>query len=421
MATNANLLTTSKVTKQTLAKLENNMVIASKADWALEDEFGSKNGQIGDSISIRRPIGGTVRTSLEWSGAVPFEGKILLTINQPAGIDLKFSDEDMTLKVEDFSKRYIDKDANVLANYFDGYVYDLVMKNAYNTVGQYGVAITSDTVLAAREKLMTFGCPDDGEIYGVLTQKHNRNLVGAQSTLFNAQKEISDMYKKGFMGEYAGISFAASNSSPKRVDGTVWTGNVGSVVVSAQSPLTSGWADTGTISVAGFTAGRTLKAGDVFTLSGAAGTVKYYNELTKTETEYDMQFVVLEDVASSTSAAQSVKIAPALIVSGDYKNVGGNLNASVSLIVHSESGKTEGTESIIFHKQAIKLASPKLVIPGNKDEGTQERGESGINIRYLRAYAPFGAGASTMPFFGARLDTIFGGVLARREWCIRIR
>lgn len=422
MSVNANLLTTSKITKQTMAKLENNLVIAQKADWALENEFGNGAGQIGDRLGIRRPINGQVRSSLDWVGNLPYEGKIDLVIDQTGAMSIAFSDEDMALKVEDFSSRYIDSNAVALAAYFDAYVYGLAINGAYNVVGQYGTAITSDTVLAAREKLMSFSCPDDGDIYGVLTQKHNRNLANAQSTLFNSSKEISDIYKKGRIGEFAGIEFASSNSSPRHEDGTVWTGSAGSIVVSAQSPLTSGWADTGSITVAGFTAARTLNVGDVFILSGAAGVVTQYNEVTKAETEYTQQFVVTEAVASTTSAGQVVKFSPALIVSGDYKNVAGNLNASVSLVAYSESGKTAGQESIIFHKKAIKLASPKLMVPNNKDEGKIETSdETGLKFRYLRAYAPFGAGASTTPFFGARLDSIFGGCLARREWVCRVR
>lgn len=422
MSVNSNLLTTSKITKQTMAKLENNLVIAQKADWALENEFGNGAGQIGDKLGIRRPINGQVRNSLDWVGNLPFEGKIDLVIDQARTMSMQFSEEDMALKVEDFSSRYIDANAVALAAAFDAYVYGLAIDGAYNVVGQYGTAIGNDTIGAARELLMTYATPDDGDIYGVLTQKHNRSLASAQAGIFNAQKEVSDIYRKGRIGEFYGIEFASSNSSPRHEDGTAWTGAAGSIVVSAQSPLTSGWADTGSMTVAGFTTARTLKVGDVFVLSGASGVVTHYNEITKAETEYTQQFVVTEAVTSTTSAGQVVKFAPALIVSGDYKNVAGNLNASVSLVPYSESGKTAGSESIVFHKKAIKLASPKLMIPKNNGEAKMETSdETGLKFRFWAANAAFGAGSSTTPFFGARLDTIFGGCLARREWIVRIR
>lgn len=426
MSVNSNLLTTSKITKQTMAKLENNLVIAQKADWALENEFGNGAGQIGDKLGIRRPINGQVRSSLDWVGNLPYEGKIDLVIDQARTMSLQFSEEDMALKVEDFSSRYIDANAVALAAAFDKYVYELAVNGTYNVVGQYGTAISNDTIGAAREVLMTYATPDDGDIYGILTQKHARTLASAQIGLFNAAKEVSDIYRKGRLGEFYGIEFSSSNSSPRHEDGTAWTGSAGSIVVSAQSgataPLTSGWADTGSITVAGFTAGRTLNVGDVFVLSGAAGVVTHYNEITKAETEYTQQFVVTKAVASTTSAGQVVEFAPALIVSGDYKNVAGNLNASVSLVPYSEAGKTAGSESIVFHKKAIKLASPKLMVPKNNGEAKMETSdETGLKFRYWAANSAFGAGASTTPFFGARLDTIFGGCLARREWITRIR
>lgn len=414
-AQNTNLLTTSKITKESLMQLVNNLVVASKANWEYSAEFGKEVEQIGDSISIRRPFLASVREdSMTWVGNLPYEGKVTLTIEKIFGVDLKFNDADLSMRIEKFSDRFIKQAVVVLANKIDSYVYGVCQNNAFWTVGQYGTAITSDTILQAKEYLDAMNCPDDGEIYGVLTPKQNRNLSNAQLTLFNAQKAISEIYMKGRIGEFAGIDFAWSNSSPTHTDGTVWTGNVGSTVVSAVG-LTSGWAETSTIVATGFTAGRTVAAGDVFTLSGAAGTVKAYNPLTKAALPYDQHFVVVTAVGSTTSA-QSLVISPALILSGDYQNVYGNVNASVSLIPYSVSGYTAGQEGLVFHKKAVAVASPDLVLPNNRDQGWRETDdETGAKVRYLRAYD------ATNAHFVTRLDTILGAKLLRPEFVIRVR
>lgn len=416
LSQNSNLLTTSKVTKEALMQLVNNMVVASKADWSYSKEFGKEVEMIGDTLSIRRPVLSTVREdSMTWVGNLPYEGRVQLVIEKSFGADFKFNDADLALKIENFSDRFIKAGVVMVANKIDSYVYGKVINGTSNTVGQYGTAITSDTILAAKELLDSYNCPDDGEIYGVLTPRHNRNLSNAQLTLFNAQKAISEVYMKGRIGEFAGVEFAWSNSSPTHTDGTVWTGSTAALVVSAQSPLTSGWAETSTVTATGFTAGRTINAGDVFTLSGAAGSVKAYNPLTKAMLPFDQQFVVVTAVATTTSA-QSITISPAFITDGDYKNIDGNVNASVNLVKYSDTSATVGQESIIFHKKAIAVASPDLVLPNNRDQGWKETDdETGAKIRYLRAFDFSGA------FFGSRIDSFIGAKLLRPEWCARIR
>lgn len=414
IAQNSNLLTTSKITKESLMQLVNNLVVASKADWSYNSEFGKEVEQIGDSLSIRRPLLTAIREdTMGWVGNLPYEARSVLSIDKIFGVDLKFQDADLALKIEKFSDRFIKQAVVQLANKIDSYVYGICQNNAFWSVGQYNVAITSDTILAAKEYLDAMNCPDDGDIYGILTPKQNRNLSNAQLTLFNAQKAISEIYMKGRIGEFAGVEFAWSNSSPTHIDGTVWAGAAATTTVSAVA-LTSGWSETSTIVATGFTAGRTINTGDVFTLSGAAGTVKSYNPLTKAELPYDQHFVVVTAVGSSTST-QSLVISPALITSGEYRNIAGNVNASVTLVPYSSTG-TQGQEGLVFHKKAIAIASPDLVLPKNKDEGWRETDdETGAKLRYGRAYD------WTYGHFVTRLDTFIGAKLLRPEWVVRIR
>lgn len=414
---NNNLLSPSKIAKIILMATENNMAISKNIDWSLDSEFSIKTDKPGKMISIRRPLNATIKDSFGWTGELPVETSIALEINQARQIDLQFSDEDMALKVEDFMSRYTDPVAAKLALDFDKFVYSLALNGAYNVVGQYGTAITLDTILAAREKILSYGAPDDGNLYGVLTLAHERLFIKEAQILHNPSGQISDLYKKAVIGTYGNIEFSHSNSSERHVDGTVWTGNAGSLTVSAQSPLTSGWADTDTIVVTGFTAGRTIKKGDIFTLSGAAGVVTQYNPDVKADTGYVQQFVVVEDVDSTTSS-QSLVISPALITDGPYKNIAGNLTAAVTLIPHSESGKTAGSESLIFHKNAIKCVAPEMTEYSDTLYCKVLKADSGFKYRFTKASNMYGA---TGPFVGAQLHALFGGVLARREWVCRIR
>lgn len=412
LSTNANLITTSKVTKETLAQLVNSLVVASRCDWSYSDQFANAAQQIGDRLSIRRPILSQVRTdSMTWTGALPYEAVVTLIVDKSYGVDLKFLDTDRTLKIEQFSDRFIKQAVVSMANKMDSDVYGIIINNTANTVGQYGDAITSDTLLEAGELLRAYNCPDDGDIYGILTPKQNRAISNAQLTLFNAQKEVSEIYKKGRIGEFAGVDWAWSNSSPTHIDGT-WAGSPTISGNATSNVLLSGWAESSTLTVNGFTTGATLNAGDVFTISGTYA----YNPLTKATLPYAQKFVVLTAVGSATSASQSVVVSPALITSGDYKNVDIQIGGTTPLVKYSSTGKTTGQEGLVFHKKAVAIASPMLFKPtmtvkceSMKDEDT------GINVRFMEGFDITGA------YSANRVDSILGVKVVRNEWVVRVR
>lgn len=408
---NSNLLTTSKITKESLYQLVNNMVLSQKLDWSYSDQFANAAQQIGDRLSIRRPILVNVRQdSMAWTGALPYEAVSTLVVDKSFGVDLKFADTDRTLKIEDFANRFIKSTIASLANAIDSYVYGKIINSVANTVGQYSTALTSDTILEAGEKLRAYNCPDDGEIYGVLTPKQNRSLSNYQMTLFNAQKQIADIYLKGRIGEFAGVEWAWSNSSPTHVDGA-WAGSPTISAGQASSLYTSGWSETSTLVVGGLTTSTTINAGDVFTISG----VYSYNPLTKATLPYLQQFVVTEAVAAATSAAQNLVVTPALITSGEYKNVDITIPGTVALVKYSTSG-TQGQEGLVFHRKAVAIASPMLFKPAVTVSAESMRDEdTKVNIRFMEGFDA--AGAYTI----SRIDTILGVKVLRAEHVCRIR
>lgn len=404
---NSSLLSTSKITKETLMQFENSLVVSNKIDWKWGKEIGKKVDKIGDSISVRLPFANPVRrNSMTYNAATPVDRIVLLTVSESFGSDMSFSEADFTLSVEDFYNRYIKQAVAYLVAQFDAYVYEVIVNGTANTVGQYSTDLTSDTVLRAKELLLNMGTPDDGDVYGILTPSLNRKLTNYQATLFNSAKQISKMYETGYVGEFAGVKWAVSQSAPTHVDGT-WTG-----VASTTVTLTSGatWAETTTVSVNGFTAGATLKVGDVFTLSG----VNAVNPLTKQDLGFLKQFVVTTEVTSATASAQAVTFAPALVASGAYQNVK-MTSTSSKLISYSTSG-TQGQEGIMFHKTAVGGASPELTMPrGLNDVASETSDITNLNLRYISDYD------STNANYVNRLDSFAGCKVLNPEFVVRLR
>lgn len=398
-------------------QLEGNAVLSTMGDWKYSSMFAKEADQIGDTLRVRRPVLSTIlEDDMTWVGNKPFESQVNLTIDKSFLTPLYFSEADMTLRIEKFSERFIEEAVAQLAVKIDKYFYGKVQESCHWSVGQYGTPIGSDTILAAKELLDASSMPQNSEVYGILTPRHTRSLSNAQITLFNAQKEISDIYRKGKIGTFAGIQFSESNTSPTHIDGTAWTGGAGKFeIANIQSALTSGWAETTTLSVSGLTAGRTIAAGDVFTLSGAAGKVYNYNPLIGGQTPYVQQYVVREAVASTTSATQAIVISPAIITSGEYKNCVG-VTGILELKGYSDTSATMGQEGLVFHKSAIAMASPALSMPKGTDKMSQESGEATeLKIRYSRDWN------SINNVYVTRLDCLVGIKVLRPEWCVRLR
>lgn len=416
LSQNKNILTPDILAKENIMQLETSVVLAQKGDWKYSKEFGKAANMIGDSIRIKKPvINGVISNDPNWVNNKPYQGHLTLEIDQQFLMPLSFTDADLALRINDFSREFIVDNIDILATQIDKYFYEKVINNSFWCTGQYSVPISPDTIRSANEILSVSHMPKSN-VFGILTPKHTRNLATGMQQFFNSSRELSEIYRTNSIGNFAGVEFAESTNSPVHEDGTAWTGSAGGFVISAASPLTSGWAETSTVSVNGFTAGRTLKKGDVFTLSGAAGKVYNYSPLVKGKTAYAQQFVVTSDVDSTTSAATNVTFAPALVVSGDYQNIAA-ITGTVYMIPHTVSGDSSGQEGLIFHKSAIALASPKLIMPNglDKDAAMVSGDATGINMRYTRDWDP-----KTTEFV-TRIDVLVGCKVLRPEWICRIR
>jgi len=116
---------------------------------------------------------------------------------------------------------------------------------------------------------------------------------------------------------------------------------------------------------------------------------------------------------------------PAIILSGPYQNavITGTTSATAAVTLQGAASATY-QESVVFQRDAIAAAAPKLYVPKGHDFADYERdGESGIGMRVVRSYDSIGAapGASGTPSLITRMDTVFGIKIVRPEWIVRIR
>lgn len=418
------LINSSIISKETLAMFENNLVLGNRIDWSYTDKFGKADGKIGITYGIRRPVMPNVKTTnLAWDAALAnvIETQVTLTVGAMMTAPMLFDDVDLALRIDQFSSRYIKPISTVMASKADQSIAEAVSNcskfgNGVQTgggwvVGTAGTAIVSDTLLQAKQLLMDSGCPDE-DIFGVLTPKAMREITNAQIGFFNAQDSISKLYKKGYIGVFAGVDFAFSQSLSTHTNGGVSTLTIGAGSV----VLTAGWAETGTFTVTGIT--NTINPGDVFTVAG----VYQVNPATKVSTSNLQQFTVVE---TAVAGATSVVVSPAPITAGAYQNISTTVASKTASLVGAAG--SVNAESIVLHKSAIAAASPELVIPNGKDEGQFVRSEeTSLGLRYVRVYDALGAAGvggvgTASPGFASRVDSIYGIKIVRPEWIVRVR
>lgn len=435
----ASVLTSAIIAKETLINFQNNLVVAGNCDWKYSKEFGRKDNPIGNTYNVRRPIMVNVQeNNMAWvaGSASILDTTVQLVIDRTLTVPMAFNDADLTLKITDFSGRYVSKAARMAASRLDFRILDSIVNSTVSAtigsaslqtaglaasavgapnaagyvVGAYGTALTPATILDAKTVLLELGCPDDGEIYGVLTPKAQAELNAAQATLFNPLLDTDTLYRKGKIGEYAGIAFSASQSCATHTNGSL-----GTLAVTSGS-LSSGWAETASLVV---TSSTGINPGDVFVSSS----VYRLNPLNKQPVSHKAQFQVVK-VTDGTN----VVVSPAPITAGPYANVSATID-STSLTLVGATGAA-GQESIIFHSEAIACASPDIVVPKNLDmaELIKDEDVDGFVLRFLRGYdivgasGSFGGGVGTGgPGFISRLDSFWGVKTTNNDFIVRVR
>lgn len=417
------LITSSLITKTAAALFENNLQFGRNLDWDYEDQFGRKEAQIGDVLSIRKPVQPVVTQGAAFNTQTLSEGKVALAVANHFQVGMEFSDYDLSLRIEEFAERFIEPATNVLAAQVDGFLYQQAIigtatqslfnasvPNAAvsNTVGTYGTPITSKTIYKAARYLREMSTPP-GMLTGILTPQANEELSGDQIAFYNPNKEISEVYREGELGKFSGANWNVSQSALAGVHTNgAWAG---SPVITSATDVTVGWQQNLAITVNGFTAATTINAGDVFTIANCTAV----NPLNKKSLGRLAQWVVLSSVASATATNQQLLVAPAIFdPTNGYANVTtAPANGAALTLVGTAS--TTGGESLLFHKSAFAAASPKFVLPKAVEEAQNKKTKSGINIAYTRTWD------AVQYRFITRLDVMVAFAVVTPEWAARIR
>jgi hypothetical protein len=394
------LLTPSIIAKEALMQLENNLVIGNLVHRAYEAEYGSTNegSKKGSTITIRKPVRYTVRSGATVSMQDTVEGSTTIVVDQQKGVDLQFSSSDMTLKISDFSERYIKPAMSQLANQVDSDLYALftTIPNWVGTPGQTVNSITDFNL--APQRLDEMAVPTDKR-RAILTPSDYYGMIGSFTSLYAKQGATAETaLRRAELGTISNIDTYMAQNVATFTRGTATNTTP---LVDGSGTLSSTYASVATtnqqnITLKGAGNAVTYVPGDVITL----GSVYAVNPVSKAVLPYLKQFTVVDGGTTTSGGAITFKITPAIIPTGAYKNVSAAPvdGATVTILGTASTGYSQ---NLVFHENALALCMVPMEMPDGAVKKARES-YKGLSVRLVGFYD------GTNDINQWRLDVLYG-------------
>lgn len=215
-------LTISMVTREALRVLENNLSFTKGVNREYDDQYAISGAKIGDTLNIRKPARYVGRTGAALSVEDHTETSVPLVLNTQFGVDVNFTSKELTLQIDDFSKRILQPAMATVANKVDRDGLLMAYQATANSVGTPGTLPNAlKTYLEAGAKLDDEACPRDGQRSVVIDPWMQVEIVDALKGLFQSSEKISDQYEKGNMGIAGGFKWSMDQNVQRHTVGTL--------------------------------------------------------------------------------------------------------------------------------------------------------------------------------------------------------
>lgn len=385
-------ITPTMLTREFLRILHQKLNFVGNVNRDYDDAFAKKGAKIGTSLNIRLPNQFPIRTGASLSTQDITEGYTTLTASTQKGVDFTFSSVELTMQIDDFSKRYLEPAAAVLAANIEADALTMV-KDVYQGVNNIGSSLTFNKLMTGRKVLNDALAPMDGRT-ALLNTQDNVDLVDALKGLFQDSAAVKEQYREGAMGRTAGFDFYENTLLASQTTGT-----------DASNCTINGASQTGASITITNGSSKTFKQGDIVTFAGC----NRVHPETKADTGVLQQFVVTADISAGGT---TMAISPSIVTSGGKQNVAASpTNGGTITKVGSASGVYK--PSLLFHKDAFTFATADLQMPEGVDFAARQVMD-GISCRVVRQYA---ISTDTFP---CRLDILYGYKTIRPELAVRL-
>jgi len=396
--TSNSVLTPTAVTREALRILHQKLNFVGSINRQYDDSFAKEGAKIGDSLKVRLPNEYTVRSGATLSAQATSETSTTLQVATQKGVDLQFSSTELTLSLDDFSKRVLEPAMSVLAANIEADALSMAL-DVYQNVNNIGSAATFAKVLGARKVLNDALAPSDDNRTILLNTQDNVDLVDALKGLFQDSSSIAKQYRDGMMGRTAGFDFYENTLLNSQTTGTC--------------AATTGYAVNGAVTTNGSTTvtlktgANTFKKGDIFTVAGC----NRVHPETKADTGVLQQFVVTADYAGG---AGNLSFSPAIYTTTGRQNVVAAGMADSALVSKVGGASAVYKPSLAYHKDAFTFATADLIDVSKYGAWGSRQVLDGISMRVARQYD---INYDTLP---CRIDVLYGYKTIRPQLAARI-
>lgn len=409
-----NLLTNLMITREAARVLHQEGTFLTSVNREYRDEFAKSGMKAGDTINMRLPSKYSVRTNATFAGQDHFERSTPLAVLSQYGVDVSFTTKDRTMSLDDYSKRVIRPAMKQLAAKIE---YD-ALAAAYKVVNN-GVNATTNTVLTYRyfQKMaqrMTEELAPEGDRTAILNPASVVEFLDSTKGLFAAQSNLNTQFREAIIGRTGGLDVGENTLLPPHSTGTMAGSPVTFGTTLGMSTTANSWTSTTALSVTGATANGTLKAGDIFTLSG----VYAVHPESKANTGRLQQFVVQADVTMTTATSTyTVTVKPALIYgSGNaFQNcaLSGVSDTSALTVTRLGASNTAFAQDLAFHKDAFAFVSVDLEDMSPYGAACSRAVSDNISMRFIQQYD------SSADSVRGRFDVLWGFAPLLPELAVR--
>jgi hypothetical protein len=393
------LLSPTIITREALRILHAKLNFVSNINKQYDSQFAnsgaSPSGKIGPSLTIRNPNQYVVRDGWDLNVQDTAETSQVLTVSKVKGVDLTFSQQERTLTIDEFGKRYLEPAMSVLATAIEADALSMIL-DVYNAVDDSANSFSYLDFANGRKLLNQYLAPDTGRC-GVLTSGHVVSFLDAIKGFFNPQESVSKPYLTGKIGKVNGFDTYENTVLNPFQSGTA-AAVTGYLVNGAGQSGAAITVDTGV---------TTFKKGDIITFAG----VNAVDPETKADRGFVQQFVLTADYAGG---AGNIAISPAIVLTGAAQNVsaGPADNAAISKVGGGASALY--SQSVLFHPDAFTFVTADLVDVSKYGAWGSRQVMDGISMSIAQQYNISNA---TIP---CRIDVLYGYKTLRPQLATRI-
>jgi len=384
------------VTREALRIAHEKLTFIGTIDRSYDDSYANSGAKIGDTLRVRNPNQYTRRTgSRVMDVQDQAETTQNVTVATQDGVDMKFNSAELSLSIDELSKRYIDPAMSVLVSGIEGDVLTAVTKDVYNETGTHGTVVGASAdisaITGARAKLNQGLAPKDGNRCVQFDSVTMGTIVNGTQGLFHDGTQIAKGFREGYIGRNAMADFYENEKTLAFTTGTDHTTvDIDGAVSSGDSSLTL--------------AGGVLTVGQVITIAD----VKAVHPETKTSYSHDQQFVI----TGITTASTVYTISPSIISTGAKQNVD-HLPSLNDVVTCLGTASTAYQKNLMYHRDAFTFVTADLPLMDDAAKCVRKT-QDGLSVRCWQ-----GSDIRNDELL-LRLDILYGWKTLRPEWACRI-